>query len=84
MLVLRRSPRVISVRALEGFCGLDVSAQHVRTAIALRQPPESFLSSAGAGDDDCDQDNNKDHSSDDTADDWGERELAPIIWVTLY
>ena len=76
---------MIPVGTLEGFAGLDVSAQHVRATVALSQPPESLLSSSSAGDDDCDQDDEENYSSEDTAEDWGERELAPsIISVILY
>ena len=85
MFVLRRSPGVIPVGTLEGFTGLDVSAQHVRATVSFRQPLESLLlSSSGARHDDCDHDDDENHASEDTADDWSERELATaIICVTL-
>lgn len=77
--VLRRSPRVIPVGTLEGFAGLDVSAQHVRATVALRQPLESLLSSSSAGHDDCDEDDDEAHTTEDTADNWTEREFSATI-----
>jgi hypothetical protein len=74
---------VIPVGTLEGFAGLDVSAQHVRATVVLGQPPESFLSSSSARHDDCDHDDEEEYSSEDTADDWGERELAATIITVI-
>lgn len=77
--ILRRSPRVIPVGTLEGFAGLDVSAQHIRVTVVLRQPPESLLSSSSARYDDRNHDYDENYSSDDTTYDWGEREFTPTI-----
>ena len=59
VLVFQRSPGVIPVGTFEGFAGLDVSAQHIRTATTLRQPLESLVSASGARNDDCNQYNDE-------------------------